>query len=103
MCVRTSIAFYGNFILDMGRSPGFGSTLTDLTRPIKTWFPFGSGPLVLNLASQRNSPDRSTKSTISHFDVLYVLVSTGFQVLFHSPPGVLFTVPSQYYTLSVTG
>ena len=32
-------------------------------RPIKTWFPFGSGPLVLNLASQRNSPDRSTKST----------------------------------------
>ena len=42
-------------------------------------------------------PDRSTKSTISHFDVLYVLVSTGFQVLFHSPPGVLFTFPSQYY------
>ena len=31
------------------------------------------------------------------------LVNTGFQVLFHSPPGVLFTFPSQYYTLSVTG
>ena len=30
------------------------------------------------------------------------LVNTGFQVLFHSPPGVLFTIPSQYYTLSVT-
>ena len=30
------------------------------------------------------------------------LVNTGFQVLFHSPPGVLFTVPSQYYSLSVT-
>ena len=30
------------------------------------------------------------------------LVNTGFQVLFHSPPGVLFTVPSQYYALSVT-
>ena len=30
-------------------------------------------------------------------------VGTGFQVLFHSPPGVLFTFPSQYYTLSVTG
>ena len=30
------------------------------------------------------------------------LVNTGFQVLFHSPPGVLFTFPSQYYTLSVT-
>ena len=37
-------------------------TLTSF-RPIKTWFPFGSTPLVLNLASQRNSPDRSTKST----------------------------------------
>ena len=30
------------------------------------------------------------------------LVDTGFQVLFHSPPGVLFTFPSQYYALSVT-
>src|SRR3712207_8646404 len=29
-------------------------------------------------------------------------VSAGFQVLFHSPPGVLFTFPSRYYTLSVT-
>ena len=33
--------------------------------------------------------------------VLRQLVNTGFQVLFHSPPGVLFTVPSQYYSLSV--
>ena len=31
------------------------------------------------------------------------LVDTGFQVLFHSPPGVLFTFPSQYCALSVTG
>ena len=30
------------------------------------------------------------------------LVNIGFQVLFHSPPGVLFTFPSQYYALSVT-
>ena len=29
-------------------------------------------------------------------------VNTGFQVLFHSPPGVLFTFPSQYSALSVT-
>ena len=57
----------------------------------------------LNLAAYIRSPDRSTKSTRSHFDVLSVLVGTGFQVLFHSPPGVLFTFPSQYYTLSVTG
>ena len=51
---------------------------------------------MLNLASYIHSPDHSTKGTISHVDVLYVLVSTGFQVLFHSPPGVLFTFPSQY-------
>ena len=30
------------------------------------------------------------------------LAGTGFQVLFHSPPGVLFTFPSRYYSLSVT-
>ena len=72
-------------------------------RPIQTRFPCGFTPEVLNLAPYIRSPDRSTKSTISHLDVLYVLVSTGFQVLVHSPPGVLFTVPSQYYSLSVTG
>ena len=71
-------------------------------RPIKTRSRFGSGALLLNLASIRNSPDRSTKSTRLHLNVLPQLVNTGFQVLFHSPPGVLFTFPSQYYTLSVT-
>ena len=71
-------------------------------RPFKTWFPFGSGLSVLNLASIRNSPDRSTKSTRLHLNVLPQFVNTGFQVLFHSPPGVLFTFPSQYSALSVT-
>ena len=72
------------------------------SRPFQTRSPFGSGPEVLNLATYIRSPDRSTKSTISRLDALYVLVNTGFQVLFHSPPGVLFTFPSQYYSLSVT-
>ena len=54
-------------------------------------------PLALNLAAYNNSPDRSTKSTTSHFDVLCVLVNIRFQVLFHSAPAVLFTVPSQYW------
>ena len=36
------------------------------------------------------------------YKALPQLVDTGFQVLFHSPPGVLFTFPSQYYALSVT-
>ena len=73
-------------------------------RPIQTRFRFGSETLSLNLASNRNSPARSTKSTTSDWFpvVLCLLVSTRFQVLFHSPPGVLFTFPSRYYSLSVT-
>ena len=79
------------------------SGLITLTkRPVQTWFPFGSVPLELNLASKINSPDRSTKSTRSYLNVVPQLVNTRFQVLFHSPPGVLFTFPSQYYALSVT-
>ena len=50
----------------------------------------------LNLAANINSPDRSTKSTRSSINGLSVLVGTRFQVLFHSPPGVLFTFPSRY-------
>ena len=65
-------------------------------RAIHTRFLCGSTPLVLNLATYNNSPDHSTKGTTSHFNVLCVLVNTRFQVLFHSPPGVLFTFPSQY-------
>ena len=65
-------------------------------RPFKTRFPFGSVPPVLNLATYNNSPDRSTKSTPSGLNALRLLVDTGFQVLFHSPPGVLFTFPSRY-------
>ena len=33
---------------------------------------------------------------------LPLLIGMGFQVLFHSPPGVLFTFPSRYSSLSVT-
>ena len=59
-------------------------------------------PEALNLASYIHSPDHSTIGTRSPLDGLSVLVSTRFQVLFHSPPGVLFTFPSQYSSLSVT-
>ena len=65
MWVRSSTTSYGSFNLDMDRSPGFGSTPTD-SGPLKTWFPYGSAPEVLNLASTRSSPDRSTKSTRSY-------------------------------------
>ena len=91
--VRTSTVLYHRFILSMDRSPGFGSTARNF-RPFETRFRFGSGALHLNLAAYSNSPARSTKSTWSLS--LPLLVNIGFQVLFHSPPGVLFTFPSRY-------
>ncbi len=102
MCVRTSIAFYGSFILDMGRSPGFGSALTDFLVLLTLGFPSASALNALTL------PVRTTRRTVlqkvrrSTRMVVRQLVNTGIQVLFHSPPGVLFTFPSQYSALSVT-
>ena len=55
------------YALAAGTAPAVVCTVSGLllltSRPLKTWFPFGSVPIVLNLASKRNSPDRSTKST----------------------------------------
>ena len=51
---------------------------------------------------RRNSPDHNAKGTQSPRTLpkestrLPPLVGTRFQVLFHSPPGVLFTFPSRY-------
>ena len=39
-------------------------------RPIQTRSRFGYSPKDLNLAAYDNSPDHSTKGTLSHFDVL---------------------------------
>ena len=102
MCVRTSIAFYGNFILDMDRSPGFGYMTGDLN--VLFTLAFASAPYLKYLTlphaiTRRTVLQKVRRRTI----VLRQLVNTGFQVLFHSPPGVLFTFPSQYYALSVTG
>ena len=71
---------------------------------LRLGFPADAPLMGLLLAGERDSPDRSTKSTRSRLShvALPPVVNTGFQVLFHSPPGVLFTFPSQYYTLSVT-
>ena len=57
----------------------------------------------LNLARDRNSPVHSTKGTpsltalVAQHGSLRRFVGTRFQVLFHSPPGVLFTFPSRYW------
>ena len=86
----------------MDRSPGFGSALSDLSALLT--LAFTSAPSLRDLTS----PDTATRRTVLQkvrgraYEALPQLVDAGFQVLFHSPPGVLFTFPSQYFTLSVT-
>ena len=65
---------------------------------------FASAPFLKNLTSLHNVTRRSVLQKVQGrtLIVLPLLVNTGFQVLFHSPPGVLFTFPSRYYALSVT-
>ena len=65
---------------------------------------FPSAPLLNSLTLPVSVTRRTVLQKVrgsSHKDVPQ-LVNTGFQVLFHSPPGVLFTFPSRYFTLSVT-
>ena len=76
----------------------FGSAYTDSFALFRLGFP-AAPHLLLNLASTRNSLAHSSIGTPSLS--LRLLVDIRFQVLFHSPPGVLFTVPSWYYALSV--
>ena len=102
MCVRSSTAFYGSFNLDMGRSPGFGSAHADYDALLRLGFP--SAPYLWYLTSPVSVTRRTVLQKVrgSAYIAVPQLVNTGFQVLFHSPPGVLFTFPSQYYALSVT-
>ena len=86
----------------MDRSPGFGSTPSNLIAHLR--LAFATAPhlkcLTLLLNVTRWPVLQKVRGHTSN--VLPQLVSAGFQVLFHSPPGVLFTFPSQYYALSVT-
>ncbi len=68
-----------------------------LKRPIRTRFRYGF-PTRVNLATQRKLAGSFFKRhavTRNKFS-LRRIVGTWFQVLFHSPPGVLFTFPSRY-------
>ena len=95
---------YRGFTLPMGSSPGFGSTAGNFQRPGGLAFA-AAAALRLNLAANSNSPVHSAIGTPSPLlprtrrrrTGLRPLVSTRFQVLFHSPPGVLFTFPSRYW------
>ncbi len=93
--VRPSTQFYLRFSLPMVRSPGFGST---------NMYYFGLFSLAFTVP-----PSNDLGSHISvtrwivlqkarrHPEGLRLLVRTQFQVLFHSPSGVLFAFPSRYW------
>jgi hypothetical protein len=86
----------------MDRSPGFGSTPTDYFALFRLGFP--SAPGLQPLTSPASVTRRTVLQKVrgSSYKDVPQLVNIWFQVLFHSPPGVLFTFPSQYYALSVT-
>ena len=86
----------------MDRSPGFGSTPTDSFALLRLGFP--SAPDLKSLTSPADVTRRTVLQKVrgSAHKAVPQLVNIWFQVLFHSPPGVLFTFPSQYYALSVT-
>ena len=64
---------------------------------------FASAPLLQSLALPEKATRRFIMQKARRQPVgLRPLVGNWFQVLFHSPCGVLFTFPSRYYTLSVS-
>src|SRR5262245_64977543 len=84
----------------MDRSLGFGSMARDYGARLGLAFATATSH---DLTSPRtaNSPAHSSKGTPSPptgcpARWLRQLVGSRFQVLFHSPPGVLFTFPSRY-------
>src|SRR3954449_5150867 len=71
-----------------------------LNRPVRTRFRYGY-PTRVNLATHRKLAGSFFKRhavtrMCKHIPTLPRLVGARFQVLFHSPPGVLFTIPSRY-------
>ena len=70
-----------------------------LIRPIRTRFRYGY-PTRVNLATHRKLAGSFFKrhAVTTHKGSLRRIVGTWFQVLFHSPPGVLFTFPSRYWS-----
>ena len=114
--VRLEFLPYPHLIPTLFNGCGFGPPLPLTAASTWTWIDHPvSGLLLLTLALLRlgfptaphlkclTLPVSVTRRTVLQkvrgrtYKVLPQLVDTGFQVLFHSPPGVLFTFPSQYF------
>ena len=119
--VRLEFLPYPHLIPTLFNGCGFGPPLPLTAASTWTWIDHpvsGLPPLTLALLRLGfptaphlrclTLPVSATRRTVLQkvrgraYKALPQLVDTGFQVLFHSPPGVLFTFPSQYYALSVT-
>ena len=94
--VRPSTGSYPRFSLPQDSSPGFASAACDSLAILKARFRCGS---VLTLTSPRTATRWLIlqKARRHSARLLRLLVGTRFQVLFHSPLGVLFTFPSRYW------
>src|SRR4051812_8250569 len=96
--VRSSTTSYRRFNLAMGRSLRFGSRSRHSLALFRLAFATAA-PHGLTSRRNTNSQAHSSKGTPSQLQrLLRRIVSTRFQVLFHSPPGVLFTFPSRYWS-----
>ena len=114
--VRLEFLRYPHLIPTLFNGCGFGPPLPLTAASTWTWIDHPvSGLLLLTLALLRlgfptaphlkclTLPVSVTRRTVLQkvrgrtYKVLPQLVDTGFQVLFHSPPGVLFTFPSRYW------
>ena len=114
--VRLEFLRYPHLIPTLFNGCGFGPPLPLTAASTWTWIDHPvSGLLLLTLALLRlgfptaphlkclTLPVSVTRRTVLQkvrgcaYKALPQLVNTGFQVLFHSPPGVLFTFPSRYW------
>src|SRR5215813_5844084 len=95
--VRPSTRSYPRFSLPMARSLRFGSRTRDSNALFRLAFATATPP-GLTSPHATNSQAHSSKGTPSPRlkAQLRRIVGKRFQVLFHSPPGVLFTFPSRY-------
>src|SRR5205823_1795773 len=98
--VRPSTRSYPRFSLPMARSLRFGSRTRDSDALFRLAFATAP-PHGLTSPRITNSQAHSSKGTPSPphpkgCKRLRRIVGARFQVLFHSPPGVLFTFPSRY-------
>ena len=103
--VRLEFLPYPPLIATLFNGCAFGPPGPFTARPLKARFPSGSGcphPFPCRVP-QLAGPFYKKYAVAPASVVLPPVVNTGFQVLFHSPPGVLFTFPSRYCPLSVTG